>query len=279
MNIIAVDDEQYALTGLKSAILEALSNNKSSSDLILSCFNNSEDALEYAKTNRVDTAFLDIEMSGMNGLFLAKQLKDLYGRTNIVFVTGHSQYAVDAFALRAKGYIMKPFTAKAVREAIEHLQDTVSHTDNMKTLAPTSEKRLHVKTFGNFEIFVDGNKLKFDRTKTKELFAYLISRKGAGCNNNEIAAILWENKEDSNSLQTMFRQLVVDLTQRLEEAGMQEVLIKERGSLAIAVEKISCDFYDFCDGINVNDYMGEFMNQYSWAEFTNTYLDRIYKKY
>jgi two-component SAPR family response regulator len=272
MNIIAVDDEKYALAGLKSAIEEAaLVNNRFNTGITLSCFNNAEDALFYAKTSRIDTAFLDIEMGEINGLQLAKQLKDVYGKTNIIFVTGHSQYAVDAFTLRAKGYIMKPFTVKAVCDAIDHLYDEGS-------VLSAGGKRLYVQTFGNFEVFVDGNKFRFNRTKTKELFAYLVSRKGAGCNNNEIAAVLWENKKDSNVLQTMFRQLVMDLMQKLDEAGLQDVLVKERGVLAIAPDKISCDFYDFCAGINVNNYMGEFMNQYSWAEFTNVYLDRVYKK-
>jgi two-component SAPR family response regulator len=276
MNIIAVDDEQYALAGLKIAIEETLSDNKFGINPALSCFNNPEDAIEYAKTNKVEIAFLDIEMSGLNGLELAKQLKEIYGKTYIVFVTGHSQYAVDAFALRAKGYIMKPFAAEAVSEAI---QDAIEDLWDRKTSAPAPEKRLYVKTFGNFEVFIDGKPLRFSRTKTKQLFAYLVSRKGAGCNNNEIAAILWENKKDTNSLQTMFRQLVKDLIQKLDEAGLQDILVKERGSLAIAPDKISCDYYDFCAGINVNNYMGEFMTQYSWAEFTNTYLDRMYKRH
>ncbi|MDR3020305.1 MAG: response regulator [Treponema sp.] len=285
MNIIAVDDEQYALAGLKSAIESATL----SADCLLSCFNNSEDALEYAKTSRVDIAFLDIEMSDINGLQLAKQLKDIYGKTFIVFVTGHSQYAVDAFALRAKGYIMKPFAAEAVAEAIQeaavffnknNLDKDNLDKDNLakNNLASKPKKRIHVQTFGNFEVFLDGKMFKFKRTKTKELFAYLVSRKGAACNNNEIIAALWEGKKDTNVLQTMLRQLVLDLTQKLDEAGLQDILIKERAVLAVVPDEISCDFYDFCAGLNVNNYMGEFMSQYSWAEFAVNYLDRMYKK-
>ena len=295
MNVIVVDDEQFALLALKSAVEEALPGST------LFCFDDSEEALKYARSHsRIDAAFLDIEMPGLNGLQLAKQLKEIYGKTIIVFVSGYPQYAVDAFALHAKGYITKPFTSKAVREVIEHLQTEGLQANITQTEPPAkSEKRrikehiaaaqlpsattpanqkLRVQTFGNFEVFANGKLLKFSRVKTKELFAYLVSRKGAMCNNNEIAAVLWEDKEDSVSLQTQFRKLVSDLTQTFDEAGMGDVLIKERGHLAIDPEKISCDFYDFCNGINVNKYMGEFMNQYGWAEFTNTYLERIHKK-
>jgi two-component SAPR family response regulator len=260
MNIIAVDNEQFALMDLKSVIQEAMG------DIMLSCFDTPTAALEYAKNNRIDIAFLDIEMGGMNGIQLAKRLKDIYGMTNIIFVTGYTQYALDAFGLYASGYLLKPVTSVAINEAVKFLRHPV------KTMGP---KRLRVQTFGNFEVFVDGKPLVFNRTKTKELFAYLVIRQGAMCSNNEIAAVLWEDKEDSESLKSLFRNLVSDLTQALNNTGLQDIIIKQRGSIAINTNNISCDLYDFCAGIEVNSYMGEFMTQYSWAEFTNAYLDRM----
>jgi hypothetical protein len=68
--------------------------------------------------------------------------------------------------------------------------------------------------------------------------------------------------------------LVADLTKTLNEAGFSDLLIKQRGSLAIAADKLQCDLYDFNNGKNVNNYRGEFMAQYSWAEFANAFLNR-----
>ena len=283
MNIIAVDDEKSSLSSLQSAIKEAMP------DSALSCFNMSKAALEYAKTNRVDIAFLDIEMSGMNGLQLAKHLKVIYGKTIIIFVTGYSQYALDAFALHASGYLMKPVTVKAVFDEINYqyktlckcqLSSNISDIKDSRDIHSSHDdiKRVRVQTFGNFEVFVDGKPLIFGRSKTKELLAYLVSRKGALCNNNEVVAIIWEDKEDTSSLQSMFRALVADLTKTLKEADILDIIIKKRGYIGIMPENFSCDLYDFCAGINVNSYTGEFMNQYSWAEFTNMYLDRIQEK-
>ena len=262
MNIIAVDDEHFALMDLRSVIEEALP------DSTLCCFDTPAAVLEYAKNNRVDVAFLDIEMGRMSGLQLAKHLKDIYGKTNIIFVTGYSQYALDALALYVSGYLMKPVTAIKIIEAIEHLRYPIK---------PASGKRIRVQTFGNFEIFVDEKPLIFARTKTKELFAYLVLRQGAHCSNDEIAAVIWEDKNDTPSLKSLFRTLVADLIQTLKAAGIHDVVIKQRGQLAILPDKIICDLYDFCAGINVNSYLGEFMSQYSWAEFTIGYLDRIRK--
>jgi two-component SAPR family response regulator len=262
MNIIAVDDEHLALMDLKATIDESLP------DGTLSCFDTPTTAVEYAKDNRIDVAFLDIEMCEMNGLQLAKRLKDIHGKTNIIFVTGYSQYAVDAFALYASGYLMKPVASQSLLEAMDYLRHPVM---------AKPEKKLHVQTFGNFEVFADGKPIFFDRVKTKELFAYLVFKRGALCNNNEVMAVLWEKNKDSATIKSLFRTMVADLIQTLGAAGIRDVVIKQRGHLAIATESLSCDLYDFCDGIGVNRYLGEFMSQYSWAEFTNSYLERAQK--
>ncbi|MCL2662880.1 MAG: hypothetical protein FWE83_06050 [Oscillospiraceae bacterium] len=150
--------------------------------------------------------------------------------------------------------------------------------ENLHNSVKTSqEKKVYVQTFGNFEVFVDGRPLRFARTKTKELFAYLVMRRGARCNNNEIVAAIWENKPDSPTLQSQYRHLVSDLTKTLKSVNAEDVLIKQRGSLAIIPEKLSCDLYDFftADTDAVSNYMGEFMTQYSWAEFINARLDKM----
>ena len=73
---------------------------------------------------------------------------------------------------------MKPITSEAVQREIDHIKSSKSGS-NM----------LSVKCFGNFEVFYNGDVLHFKRTKTKELFAILIDRKGARMTLKEICAI------------------------------------------------------------------------------------------
>ena len=164
MKILAVDDEVFALENLRQAIKTALP------DCELCCFSTPVEALRHAAEAVPDIAFLDISLSGMNGLALAKRLKDINGKTNIIFATGYSEYAVDAFSVQASDYLLKPVTRGAVVRAIEHLREPV---------AEKSGQRVRVQTFGNFEVFVGGRPLAFTRLKTKELLAYLINRRGA----------------------------------------------------------------------------------------------------
>jgi len=160
------------------------------------------------------------------------------------------------------------------------LRRSMFYTDllSMKQIANSVEKtaKIRVQTFGNFEVFAGEKPLIFSRSKTKELLAYLVSRQGALCNNNEIIAVIWDNREDSPSIKSMFRTLVADLTHTLNAAGAFGVLIKHRGHIGIAKDKVSCDLYDLLTGTNTNSYMGEYMTQYSWAETTNNYLKSLF---
>ena len=101
MNFLAIDDEPLCLDDLRLTLAEA------APDCCCACFSSPAQALAYAQTHPIDAAFLDIEMSDVSGLALAKQLKDLQPDLHIIFVTGYEKYAVSAFSLHASGYLLK----------------------------------------------------------------------------------------------------------------------------------------------------------------------------
>jgi len=270
MNILIVDDERLPLENLKRTVEKVLPEAE------ITAFMKPREALEYATSDQTagfakpELAFLDIEMGSISGLQLAKKLKEIYGQINIIFTTGYSKYALDAHSLYASGYLMKPISAKAVEEVVQNLRYPVKFYEKYK---------IQVQTFGNFEVFSNGKPLKFTRLKAKELFAYLIMKKGALCTNSEVIAIIWEERLNTEAVQNQYRHLVLDLSKVLMSAGASDILVKQRGSLAVLPEKISCDLYDFLAGDTnaASSYTGEFMAQYSWAEFTNAYLDKMTK--
>ncbi len=116
MNIIAVDDEKLLL-GLAEREIK-----KAAPDCSLACFASAEEALAHARGNTVDTAFLDINMGGMNGLELAAALKEINPKTAIIFVTGYNQYIDDAFKLHCSGYVMKPVRAESLAIELARLR-------------------------------------------------------------------------------------------------------------------------------------------------------------
>lgn len=262
MKIAAVDNEGNALEILIRAIEEALP------DAQVQGFRRASALLEEVQTKHFapDIAFLDIEMPGMSGLELAKRLKDSLPNINIIFITGYKDYALDAFNLHACGYLLKPAKAQNVLEAMEYLNRPVK-TSN-------SGKRLRIQCFGSFEVFIDGEPVAFPRQKSKELFAYLIDRRGAQCTMAEIANILWEDGVYDSSRNSQIHSYLHDLVKTLDQLGEPNVIFRKRNATAIDVTKVSCDAYDCLDGnpAAINAYTGEYMYQYSWAEFRTSAL-------
>lgn len=61
-------------------------------------------------------ALLDIDMPSMNGIELAAKIKMLRPEVSVIFLTGYSQYALDAFNVHASGYLLKPMTSWSLAE-------------------------------------------------------------------------------------------------------------------------------------------------------------------
>ena len=249
MIAIAVDDEVLMLGALVAAI-------KSSPDISeVFEFSACDEALAFVKDNSVDIAFLDINMRGMGGLALAEKISSICPDCKIVFCTGYEEYAIPAFKLHASGYLMKPVSAKDVQVEI----------DNIKGIRQ-KEKPLTVKCFGNFEVFAKGEKLTFKRSKTKELFAFLVDRNGAGVTVAEIGVALWENGQEQKN-QNYIHQLFRDLRQSLEAIGMEEIFERNNYLYSVNPNKIDCDYYSYLK-TGKPEFIGEYMSQYSWAEGT-----------
>lgn len=254
MKILAVDDEPLALQSIQKAILEAYP------DALVKAYTTTAEALQELKERAYhpDVVFLDIEMPDMTGVELAKHIKDASPKTNIIFVTAYSQYAIEALQERPSGYVLKPATADKIREEIENLRYPIEAEDQAK---------LHVQCFGNFEVYYNHQPLDFAYRKTKELFAYLIDRRGAECNTEMLCAVLWEDQDDELNQKKYLRKLIANLSHTLEEIGAGDVFIKRRNSFAVAVDKIDCDYFRMLKGDveAVNQYTGEYMAQYEWA--------------
>lgn len=258
MNIIVVDDERPALVLLERIILDYIKG------VTVNSFSEAKEALRYARENKVDVAFLDINMVGMNGLVLAKHLKDIYGDTNIIFVTGYDNYMGDAFNMHASGYLLKPIDEERVIYEIKNLRKPVQFEKN----------GVRVQCFGDFAVFVDDKLIIFNRPKSKEILAYLVDRKGASVTKKELAAVLWEEDNYTRNVQSHLQVLISDMLKNLKEAGVDDIVIRQRGQYAIDVNKINCDYYNYEKGYSqaVNSYRGEYMRNYSWAEFTTGML-------
>ncbi len=252
MKVLLVDDELSALRDLERVMTKAVPAAE------ISKTDETSVALELCKNQDFDVIFLDINMPGINGLALAKKIKEIRPNVNIVMVTAYPQYALDAVKLYVSDYILKPAMAEDIVKAFENLRNPVKEEG----------KGLYVRCFGNFEVFYDSKPMHFVRSKVKELLAYLIDRKGSSCTNAELRAVLWKDDvNDTEKQRKYFAQLVYELRSKLEQYGLSDIFIQSRDSYAIVPEKIHCDYYEALnhDPKAVFLFEGEYMSQYEWA--------------
>ena len=253
MKIVAVDDEKIALQGLISSIQKAAPNAE------VYGFRYASEAITYMEEVKFDVAFLDIEMRGMDGVTAANKLKGLNPDINIIFATGFGSYRDAAFDLHASGYLIKPITAEGVKRELENLRRPVR-----------KQKKLRAIAFGNFQILYGDEHVKFKYQKTKEMLAYLIDRRGSMCSNSELMSVLFED----DTHQKYYNQIRLDLINTLKSLNCESVLLQSRGMLGISTSELGCDYYDYLNGkVALSTlYHGEYMAQYSFAEFTNASL-------
>lgn len=251
MRILAADDEQLGYKQLVSAIQEA------APEAELHAFQDPEELLLFAKKHSCDVAFLDVEMGYISGVEAAKRLKQWYPKVNIVFVTGYDQYMADAIKLRSSGYVGKPVTKEKIAEELENLRNPVEEI---------KKDTLVARCFGTFDVFVNGKSLNFERSKTKEMLAYLIDRRGSTVTSGELRAILWEDAETDEKTGVYLQKLKRDLINTLKSVGMESVFVTGWNKYAIDPSQISCDYYDYLNGKpeGVRAYNGEYMAQYDW---------------
>ena len=231
-------------------------------------FDNSFSALAKAREQEVDVAILDTALPELTGLELGQYLKDLNPFVNLIFLSEGREGGYDALKLHASGYLLKPVSRKMISAEIEDLR----YPEIRK-----KHKRVFAQTFGNFELFADGKPVAFKYSKTKEIVALLVNNRGAQTTNGEIIASLWEDDGDPEKKTSYLCNLRQDLQNTFNRLKLTGIIIKQRGSMAIATDRIECDLYDWLEKKKDSQYhyLGDYMNQYSWPEYRHAELDEI----
>lgn len=261
MRVICVDDEKPVLENFKSKVKD-FSEIKN-----LELFQSAKAALKWVELNPVDVAFLDMEMPQMSGIELARELKKIDRNIRIIFVTAYDQYAMDAFRVDALGYLLKPYTREEIRHELE----------KASLMRSKPKKSVKIQTIPDFVVLVDGAPMHFDRMKPEELLALLVDRAEAGVTAGEAIACLWPERTADENTQTLYRVTFHRMMEALKEAGIEHIIGSEGRKRFILTEQVDCDLYRLLSG-NINElqnYCGEYMKEYSWAESRNAQLNSI----
>lgn len=262
MKIILVDDEYLILDELQY-LCEKMEDIE-----ICGAFEEAEEALEYVKHHKIDFAFLDIQMPGMTGLELLKEMKHFQKDLQAAFVTAYTQYALDAYRNDACDYLVKPFGMEEIENALNKARKLCKEVEE--------DPIVEIRTFGRFDVLQDGHAIAFSSRKAKELLALLVSRRGGIVERDYAIEMLWENEPFCESVKVKYRKALMNLKNTLNENGISEILEGHRGSFCLNCQKVSCDYFRLLDGDKkvADDFQGEFLFEYSWGESYIAELER-----
>ncbi len=182
MKIIVVDDEMSALHAFLNEIIEeqGVEYKFYRDDIAAVC--------KYTAENAVDAAFLDINMPKMNGIELAEKLIKISPALKLVFITGLSVTESDLpenVRQHTAGFLYKPYDMSRLLMLMSLIKD--------------KRRVLKAEMFDTFDCFVDGNKVNFSSSKSKELFALLLAYNGKTLTMGDAIAHLWPDGEADKS--------------------------------------------------------------------------------
>lgn len=260
MKTILVDDEYIILKQLENYL-----KNYEEIDL-KEVFTSPSKALEYAKDHEIDFAVLDVEMPGIGGIHLGKELRKLYPDMILIYVTGYRDYLKEAiFDVKADYYIVKPYNEADIKDMVQRAV----------LLSGRLKRKVRFETFGRFNVFIDGELIHFSNAKAKELLALCIDHEGGYVSMEEAIDKLWSDRPFDEKTKNLYRKAVSYCKRLFIHYGCDNILQNRRGYCFVKKQKVNCDLFDQ-EGRQTNTFEGNYMEDYEWAREKEAMLTMKY---
>ena len=164
---------------------------------------------------------------------------------------------------------------RVIEDAVRKVRpdvDVISMDDSAAVLRFTGKganKRVRIKTFGEFAVFADGKPVDFRYSKSMELFALIVDRRGKKVDNGMIRRMLWQESDREADHSSYISTLKKEIVQTFSARGITDIFRQEDHSISLVIDRVECDYFDYVEDKNGSmKFDGRYMEQYSWAEST-----------
>lgn len=216
-------------------------------------------ALEAVETLSPLVAFVDIDLPEMDGITLAERILEIDPDILVVFITGHNEYAVEAFELNALDYLLKPIRIKRFNAMTEKIKQKLD-----KKVENISSK-LTVNVFGKLEVKIGDELILWKRSKAEEVFAYLMVNHGCFVRKEEIVDKIWPEYDFATGL-SILKTSICRIRSVL--AGLKnEVKVLYSGGrycLTLDIKNTESDYLQLCQALA--DYRENNVSTYEAVE-------------
>lgn len=138
VRIAVCDDESI----YRQQAYSAVENISKSLDVVVDTFDNGSELINKFRTLNYDLVILDIEMPGINGISLAKKLRELSEDVYIVFLTSHIEYALEGYEVNALRYLTKPVNYQKLKEILEYITQKQSKEEVLWIKTEDAEEKI-----------------------------------------------------------------------------------------------------------------------------------------
>lgn len=278
MKVILLDDEILALNYLEHQL-------KKNADVeIIGKFVDPTAVKECLRNQDADVVFMDIHLPDMSGVELAEQILENKPKLNIVFVTGHDDYAIKAFELNAIDYLMKPVGTERLLKTIQRIQERLgeSSDDDVSLKKSTIQLKMfqHLLIESGDNLFTT---IRWRTTKAQELFLYLLQHRGQLIRKSALIDILWPELEASKANSQLYTA-VYHIRKTIEPFGDRFQISNAADGYILNMKKVRLDVEEwenyFVSGLPISGetihdyenfidlYKGDYLREYEywWVE-------------
>jgi two-component system, LytTR family, response regulator len=237
MRIILIDDEKSMLLIMNKMLA------KIQGVEIVGSFQSPALAYKFIKENKVDLAFVDINMPEENGLdFVGRVTKEIKNIA-ILYLTAHKEYALEAYGMYAFDYLVKPISQEKLDISIKKAKEKLAFLQ--PSFKDTSLIKLVFNCLGGLEVKnPDGKNVLFTSSKSLELLAYLIMQKGRFVAKWRIIEDIFPGMAPQNA-ETYLNTTIYKLRKSLEPLGLKQIIISADESYKIDVSNVYVDVNEF----------------------------------
>lgn len=244
MKVIVIDDEK-----VMHLVMTRLLSEMSGIELV-GCYQNAARALEIVRQRDIDLVFIDMMIGQDHGLDVARQLRAVHSEIDIVFVTSHKEFAIDAFDSYPLDYIVKPVSKSRLEQtmmrAASRARGRAAMTDS--PTGPTG--KLNVRALGGMEVRSEqAGPAKWISKKSMELFAYLLMHRGRAVSKSRIIEDLYTDMPEKNAA-TYINTSVYQLRKTLHAFGLKDIVVHSQDQYWLLLDQLEIDFVLFEDRIS-----------------------------
>jgi two-component SAPR family response regulator len=241
MKVLIVDDEPAMLLAMKRLL-----SNMEGVELVGS-FQNATEVLDFVLGHDVDLAFLDIQIGADDGLELARSLRSLNTKLDIVFTTSHSEFAIEAYDVYPLDYMVKPISRMRLAQTVTRATSRLNASSD--EIGDRTPNRLTVRGLGGFEVnSKQAGAVKWISKKSMELFAYLLVNRGRSATKIRILEDIFPGMPPKNA-ETYLNTAVYQLRKVLSLHGFKDMVISGQEQYSLDLDRVDVDFIQFEQGV------------------------------